>query len=263
MTTSGTRTENGAQASVGTQNVIPTSGRTAQHGNGAPKVTCTFNAIDPLAPIGALGADVDSLSDLPAEVQVWRTCRDATGRVVEGPTLITTNGPGAPRPDIVGQLRDQALANIDIELPVPRFSPPTETLPNLDTWFWTDDQTRQEASASAGGVTVTVTAELRSTQFEIAASAEPGTASRDDGVRVACPGAMPAYRPEVPPGDQSTTCHHRFAAPTRDLSIDVTSTWALSWSATNGTSGDLGAIERTSTAPYRVQAKRTVIRTPG
>lgn len=257
--TSGRRTESGAQASVG-QQAIPTSGRTAHKGGGARQVTCTRNAIDPVAPLGTAGLEVGVLAE---GVQYWQSCFDAaTGERISGPTLQTA-GPAAQQgPALTTVLREQALANIDVELPVGRMSPPARTLPNVDTWLWSEQPGSTQASASAAGVTVTVAAELVGTSFTI----NPGTAgesSPDDGVTVRCDGAPTPYRTERPAHTQASACTHRFAAPTRDLTIDTTATWSLRWTATNGEGGDLGTIDRTSTTPYRVQAKATVIRTPG
>lgn len=256
--TSGRRTDSGAEASVG-QQAIPTSGRTAHKGGGARQVTCTRNAIDPVSPLGTAGPEV---GDLPEGMQYWRSCFDAaTGARISGPTLETA-GPAAQQgPALTTVLREQALANIDIELPVGRMSPPDQTLPNVDTWLWSDQSPDQQASASAGGITVTVSATLTSTSFTI----NPGTAgerSSDDGLTIRCPGGPTPFRFDRPARHQTSTCTHRFSAPTRDLTVDVTATWALRWTATNGEGGDLGTIDRTATTPYRVQAKATVIRTP-
>lgn len=259
VSTSGSRTDNGAQVSVGTQHVIPASGRSAHRGRGAPAITCRFEAFDLAGGIGSTGAAIDSPGALPGGVKIWRTCYDATGRRVEGPSLVTTSDPGAAGPAVTQQLIELALANLDIDLPTTHLSPPAETLPNLDTWFWTDEQAVRRASASAGGVTITVTAHLTTTTYEI--GADPAHPSPDDGTVIRCAGAPTPYRPEVDDAAQRTSCFHRFAAPTRDVAIETTSTWRLAWTATNGETGDLGTIDRTTSTPYRVQAKVTTMRT--
>lgn len=258
VATSGRRTDSGAEASVA-QSAIPTSGRTAHKGGGARQVTCSRNAIDPLNPLGTAGPEVGALAE---GTTYWRSCFDAaTGARISGPTLETA-GPAAQQgPALTTVLREQALANIDVELPVGRLSPPNQTLPNVETWLWSEQPGSTQASASAAGVTVTVAAELVRTSFTI----NPGTkgeSSRDDGVTIRCDGAPTPYRTDRPTRAQASRCTHRFAAPTRDLTVDVTATWSLRWTATNGEGGDLGTIDRTSTSPYRVQAKATVIRTP-
>jgi len=221
-------------------------------------VTCEFRAIDVANPLGA-GGEVGSPYEVPAGTQMWRSCFDAvSGRRVDGPTLYTSTGPAAGgAPDVTARLMESALANIDIDLPEPRFSPPTETIPNFETWLWVDGATVRTASASAGGVTVTVRAEPTGSRFELAAV--PGVPSLDDGVVVTCAGTPPRFEPGR--GRQRTTCSHRFAAPTRDLTVEATTTWALRWSASNGEGDDLGTIDRSTTVPYRVQVKETVIRT--
>lgn len=258
-TTSGSRTESGAQASVGTgsQTVIPTSGRSAHRGRGAASVTCEFRAVDVTNPLGS-GGEAGNPHEVAAGTHMWRSCFDAvSGRRVEGPTLYTSTGPAAgAAPDVMARLVESALANVDVDLPEPRFSPPTETIPNFETWLWVDGVTVRTASASAGGVTVSVRAEPTRSRFEVAAVA--GVPSVDDGVVVTCTGTPPRFDPGR--GRQRTTCSHRFAAPTRDLTVDVTTTWALRWSASTGEGGDLGTIDRTATVPYRVQVKETVIR---
>jgi hypothetical protein len=205
-----------------------------------------------------MGPDIGNPFDQPVGTNVWRSCFDAsTGARLEGPAVYVTRERGAAR-DFERELVDMALANIDIDLPVPHFSPPNQTFPNFDTWLWTEELAAQTASATAAGVTITVTAKLTSTRYEINAVA--GTPSRDDGVVITCAGAPTPYDQRRAPGEQHTTCAHRFAAPTRDLTIDSTVTWRVTWTATNGTTGDLGNVERTTTVPYRVQEKLTVIR---
>ena len=245
--------------------MIPTSGRHPHRGRGVSDITCRFETINVLDPLGAGGGDAGNPADLPVGTQTWRSCYStSTGARVEGPTLYTTTapGPGGAR-NVTAELIDMALANIDIDLPVPHLSPPGQTVPNVTTWLWTEDIATQTASATASGVTITVTATLATTRYEINPSDDPAAASTDDHVVIVCAGAPHAFDPARPEREQATTCSHRFAAPTRDVTIDTTVTWRATWTASNGTSGDLGTIDRTVTMPYRVQEKETVIRTSG
>ena len=256
--TGGSRTETGAQVTVG-QEVIPSSGRTNHRGAGRRSIACRFAVVDGMA---AYGPEVSSPE---AGQTLWRSCFDtASGDRVSGPTIVTIGPGSATRPVVTAALVDLALANIDIALPQPSMSPPGATLPNLDTWMWIDDHPDERASASAAGVTITVIAELRGVGFEIGSAAADNhgrrIATRDDEVTVRCAGSgrpfpTDPYQPSV-----VGACRHRFAAPTRNLNIDATATWHIGWTATNGTSGDLGTVTRTTSVRYRVQEKRTVIR---
>lgn len=259
VSTSGRRTGSGAEASVGSS-ASPVSGSpSAGGGGGARQVRCTRNAIDPAAPLGTTGPEV---GDLPEGVRYWRTCVDvASGARVSGPTLETAGPPALQGAALAAVLRDQALASLEVEVPVGRLSPPGATLPNFETWLWSDQPPTVGSSASAAGVTVSVSAVLVGTSFTFHPAAD-GVRSRDDGVTVRCEGPPQPYRPEVRISQQSSSCTYRFSGPTRDLTVGVSASWALSWSASTGDGGDLGTIERSASVPYRVQAKATVIRTP-
>ncbi|MEZ5321973.1 MAG: hypothetical protein R2698_07875 [Microthrixaceae bacterium] len=255
------RTDSGATAGVsvsaGTQSVIPRSGRSPHRGRGRPSVTCTFHSVEGL---GALGAEV-SLGGVPEGTMVWRSCTggsDAPAEVTPYTTRASTPG-GSPAggPTLQELLVEEALTDLDIDLPQTRLSPPGGSIPNVDTWFWTLDPPDQSRSASAGGVTVTVTAVRTGTSYEIGAAT--GRPSPHDHTTLRCAASTP-YRTDVADGGQRSPCTHRFAAPTRDITIDTTSTWRLRWSATNGDGGDLGTLDRTTTTPYHVQEKLSVIR---
>lgn len=260
MSTGGSVTSTGAQGSVTSHGGIARSGRTAHRGGGARTISCTYRKSVSNTTHGQAGDDVPDPHSLEPGIILWRTCVNVATGASLGTNIYTTTAPTPSAPaaiDVTGQLIDAAMANIDIDLPEPHFSPPGMTLPNIDTWLWIDDQTRQTASASAAGITITVTAEVVNTTHEVLPSTDTEVTSRDDHHRIVCAKAGTPYRPG---SEQSDGCRYRFSAPTRDLAIETTATWRASWSATNGTSGDLGTIERTTTTPYRVQEKHTVIR---
>ncbi len=252
------RTETGGSVTVGAQRRIETPGRSAHRGGGVATTTCSYRTVDaaPFGPGAPTGPDAGPVGTL-----TWRTCVDAaTGAAIGVPSLVASAAPGAPATpfDPVPDLVDLATANIDVDLPEPRFSPPGATLPNVDTFLWTAPHDDPTASASAAGVTVTVTATPERTRFHI--EGVHGVPSRDDGRTVECAGRPAPYDPARPTTEQASSCRYRFHTPTRDLDVDVTTTWRLTWTATTGASGDLGGIDRTVTVPYRVQAAATVIR---
>ena len=258
--TGGVRTDDGATVAVGSQTVIPKSGRKAHRGRGARTTECRFRSMDPLNPLGGQGPEVTGIRGLEPGVSLWRSCYNlATGALVEGPALYVTPVRNPAEPAVGFDTIELALANIDIDLPVQSLSPSDTTLPNFDTWLWVDGQADQSASATAGGVTVTATGEIDSTSYVINPAAD-GTRSRDDGRVISCDGPGTPYDLTVADRSQSSDCAHSFAAPTRSFTIDVTSTWRLRWTATDGSGGDLGTIDRTTTVQYRVQEKATAIR---
>lgn len=222
---------------------IAGSGRQAHRGGGASDVVCRYYRVS-----ADIGVGVPADDALPGETVV-RVCEDrATGRTVSAPTFVVV--PEAGNPTTVAALVDQAMANLDVDLPDPRTSPGAgRTLANLDTWFWVTGTDVQRRSASAGGLTATVTSRLVDVAFDLG----------DEG-ELHCADGGTAYDAAKRSRDQRSTCTHAFGAPTRHVDVDVTATWRISWSATNGAGGDLGTVSRTSTLPLDVSAKTTVIR---
>jgi len=193
--------------------------------------------------VGELATDVQ-----PGNVLI-RICEDrVTGRTVSGPAFVTIGAPDSAA--TLDALIDQAMANLDVNLPVPVSSPANGvTLPHIDTWFWIANTESQTRSASAAGITATVRSTLADVTFDLGA----------DGT-LRCPGGGTPYDMSRPSRGQRSECAHAFAAPTRAIDIDVTATWRITWSASTGASGDLGTVSRTSTLPLQIQEHATVIR---
>jgi hypothetical protein len=211
---------------------------------------------------GQLGYFAPPVSDPVPGQYYWRRCFNRAHEQVEMPYVIQFPARGASRAAVEEVLVDQAVANLDVDLPVARFSPSTKTLPNIDTWFWTANGVTQAASASAAGVTVTVSAVASSTEFEFLSSR--GLESVDDGKRLRCAaGSAPAYDPTKSPGDQHSNCVWNFSPPTRTVPIDVTTTWTISWRSTSGAGATLGTVSRTAGFTLDVQEKKTVITRAG
>lgn len=143
-------------------------------------------------------------------------------------------------PEVIAQLALDDIATRLLDHPDPDPSPRTRGFVNLETWLAVDDPGEQTVTASIPTLSVTATAQVASTTW---------TFSRDghDPVEVICERLGVPWSPDA--GDQPAPCGHTFTHPTTPdtpLTVSVTVTWDITWSATNGTSGTLDPI--TSTA---------------
>jgi hypothetical protein len=121
----------------------------------------------------------------------------------------------------------------------------------VPVWLWVSDWQPRSESASAAGVTATVTAAPTQVRWD----------TGDDHVTI-CRGPGTPYDATRPPAAQSTTCSHTYTGTTGRLRVTAAQSWHLTYVATNGQSGDLGVVTRTSTLPIEVRELVTNIR-PG
>lgn len=240
-TVSGAATDDGGAAFV--DSLIGRKGRTAHHRGSGSRIVCEYSQIDSSSPLGGLG---ESGVDLVEGMSVWRICRDAAGSVVSGE--IITIGPVNPRALALLAV-ERAIADLSVELPVAESSPANHlTVPNIDTWFWVTNTAPESASATAGTVSATVHSTFTGARFE------------SDGQSVQCAGGGQPYDLAQPDDRQHSACVIRFGPPQRHVDVDVTATWHLTWTATNGQIGDLGDVERTATIPLEIHELHSVIR---
>jgi hypothetical protein len=233
-TVSGTQTDDGGAAFV--DSVIGRRGRESHRGTGSG-ITCTYRSLN----VGESTGD-----DFAEGMTVLRICVDSAGAVT-GTDLVTlaARSPRAQALLAVGR----AVAAVSIDLPVADSSPADHvTIPNIATWFWVTNKEPFTATASEGGVAATVRAQFAGATFDAG------------GQSVTCADGGRAYDLKLPDDRQSSHCVIRFVPPARHIDVDVTATWHLTWTATNGESGDLGDVERTATIPLDVHELHTVIR---
>ena len=121
----------------------------------------------------------------------------------------------------------------------------------MPVWLWVSDWQQRSESASAAGVTATVTASPTQVRWD----------TGDGGVET-CRGPGTPYDTSRPPEAQSTSCSHTYTSTTGALTITATQSWHVTYTATNGQSGDLGVVSRTSTMPVDVHELVTNIRHP-
>lgn len=149
------------------------------------------------------------------------------------------------------QLAQQALERVPLPQPVVRMNPPNGTgaVTNVQTWLWIEPDQWQpvSASASAGNVTVTTTADPERVVFDMG-----------NGDRLSCGGPGTPYDPARPAAEQATDCaytYRRSSADRPDGRYTVTATviYRVRWSASGiAGGGALAPVSQTSSLPLRV-----------
>lgn len=178
------------------------------------------------------------LCPAPATLPTGQRCAVFTG----------PGGAGAPAPSPVTLAR-QATADLMLPSPVIRSSPRPEELQlvTLPTWLWVDRSIwrAQSKTVSAGGVSVTATAQPTSVSW-----------STGDGAKVVCRGPGTAYADNMTAGAPSPDCGHIYTRPSAGqpgeaFHVTATITWAVTWSGA-GAGGTLPVLTSTAEAAFRV-----------
>jgi len=224
---------------------------------GGGNLDCVWMGMDPETESAAGPIDWNYMRNPPPEVvgavvTIIRSCADANGMYVS--EMVTLTLPTAEPPTVDPEdLALMARAQLPLPLPEAQMSPPGEQTVNLETWLWVENWDDQTRTATAGGVTATVrAAPVRQTwTFGVA------------GEQQICHDAGRAYDLDRPPAEQNTRCSYTFSRssagePDGAFQVEVTMTWAISWSSNVGASGDLGAVSRTVTIPTRVAEHQAV-----
>jgi len=237
---------------------LPTSGTSPTSGSGSSTpIVCHYYA-DGNPDAGDLPM-VDTAT-LKTGDWVWVACYDAgTGDPVGQSQRVQWNvgNPPALQPT-AANLAQVALNRLAVPLPTVATWPATggTSLVNLPVWLHVGNWSQLTASASAGGLTATITAEPVRADWDM-----------DEG-DVSCAVAGATYDASLPPDAQSTGCSftYRHSSGTRsDGTYHATGTlvWHLRWTATNGQGGDLGEISRTSAFTLRVEESQALVVSAG
>lgn len=175
-----------------------------------------------------------------------------------GPTTTTPAGgsPGTTAPPRTAvQIARETAQRTPLPLPSVRTSPPSDRdqLVNLPTWLWVEDWNPRRATATEGPLTVTVVAAPRSVMWRMG-----------DGTEVVCAVPGRPWNPALREEQQSTDCSHTYRRssalqPGLAYQARATMTWDVTWTATNGESGSLGAASRSVDFTMRVAEGQAVI----
>ena len=226
-------------------------------GGSASTVTCTWTESDPYT----------------TAYLNWLGYGDPGGRMYDvrcsdgSVTLSVYVPPAAPNvpPAVVlaGQLARQAVNQLPLPLPAVSHNPTGDAIVNVATWWWVSPgqwHALQQRTA-VGPVWAQVTAEpVRSVW-----GAGDGTAP------LVCTGPGRPYDASRPAASQSTSCSSTYTRSSADqpqtgpsvndrfFTVTVTVFWAVRWTGSGGTGGQLPEISRTSTFGLRVAERQTVV----
>ena len=120
---------------------------------------------------------------------------------------------------------------------------------NFETWFAVTDPGVVTATAAVPGLSVIATARLTETGW-----------STGDGATLNCVGAG-ATRPAD--ATVRAACGHTYERtsanqPNHAYPVTATTTWSITWAASNGAGGTLAPLSTTATFPYVVRELQTV-----
>ena len=154
--------------------------------------------------------------------------------------------PGGPTgPGVTGaQLARQAFSSFQVATPVPRFSP-AQSVVGAATWLWLDQGwASRSVTASVPGLSATVTAEPSRVVWDMG-----------DGDQTVCDGPGKAWDPNQP--NATTYCSYTYPV-AGHFTVTVTVYYATTWSASDGTAGQLAAITGRTSVPVTVNEIQAV-----
>jgi hypothetical protein len=197
--------------------------------------------------LGALPPELNGL-----HVQVLRMCDDvSTGEYVSVDLIVVV--PPLPPPVDPAELARMARSRLPIAAPEWQTYPDAEQVVNVPSWLWVDGWAPLTRTATAGGVTATVTAMPVSQRWDFG-----------NGDSRTCQGAGSSFDRSRRVADQPPpTCSYAFpkssaSSPGETFAGSVTVTWQVSWSSNIGAGGNLGLLSRSSQVPFRVAEVQAV-----
>ena len=231
-------------------------GQTIARGGGGDVVCRYFNEL--VGPVDLSQPEPPVLADLQAQgitVLYTRICDDTTtGDLVSWSEVeldLPATDPVDPR-----QLALMARSRLPFTLPDVHFSPPLRSaedflLVQLPTWIWVEDWSSTSRTATAGGVTATVTTTPVRQEWDFT----PGR--HDPDTEGGCGGPGARYDPSRQPEDQSTECsitfrHSSAAEPGAAYEGHLSVVYEVTWTSNIGVGGALGEVRRTTVVPVPV-----------
>lgn len=181
-----------------------------------------------------------------------RTCTDAFGQVQSELTWV----PDQQTPEQLAQVAYDKVVR-QLPRPSPGFAPPAgKGVVQVGTWFWSGTWAPVFATASIPGLSATVTAVPVSLTFD------PGDGRLGTGaVTCAGPGRVwtPADGDEAVSACQYTYRHSSAMSPSGMWRTNLTITWSVAFTASNGAGSDLGQLTTSTATDLRVGEIQAVV----
>lgn len=133
-------------------------------------------------------------------------------------------------PEVVARVALSALSTRLLLAPEVLLSPPGEGIVNVETWLAAADPGLVSATATIPGLSVTVTATVTSTRWDLG------------GTPVTCDGTGTPWSESA--GDRAP-CGHTFRRPAANQVITARYVWGVTWRASTGASGSLDDVVST------------------
>lgn len=187
------------------------------------------------------------------EAVSWTSCTLANDP--EG-TAEWLNNPSVPGAGILVAFAEEQL---DLELPSVATSPVRGGLQlvGVPVWFWVDNFEATSTTAEVPGLGATLTATPTRTRFAINGPGRGGPDATSE--TLVCDGAGTAW--EAGSGADpwaGSDCSYGFDW-AGTFTVEATVDWDLTWTATNGQSGTLPAVSRTTTFTLDVEQAQAVV----
>lgn len=193
-------------------------------------------------PVRAQPGDLNPITGAPvapgSELQVISCNGNYLTTVVLPPA-----GPTGPGPT-GAQLAQQAFSSFRVAPPVPRFAP-AQSVVGAATWLWLDQGwSSRSATASVPGLSATVSAQPSRVVWDMG-----------DGDKTVCEGPGKRWDPNQP--DATTDCSYTYPVAGR-FTVTVTVYYSTTWSASDGTAGQLAAVTGRASVPVTVEEIQAV-----
>ena len=233
---------------------LPSKGTTPTSGSGSTSpVVCSYYTDD--------GTPVGDPASIGLPPGTWLVLACSSGGEPVGNRQRVQWFPGVPLPTpmpTADELAQVALGRLAVPLPAVQTWPPDggTSLVNVPVWLHISNWAQLTASASAGGLTATITAKPIRSEWNL----------REDSID--CDSAGSVYDSSRPVDAQGTSCPYTYrhsSGTQADGTYRAAGTlvWHMRWDATNGQGGDLGEISRTTAFTLRVEESQAVVVSAG